>query len=223
VPTAIPLLHAAPDWKPDRSECLILYHGCTAVAKDGIEKSGIDLGRCAVDTDFGRGFYTTTLERQARLWAWDQYYRWRARNPRGTGNQPVVLRFRVRRYTRNPRRGRRDDGLDRLRALAFVRGDYDAEDYWSLVQWCRQSTPADPAAGTPEVVHDHRRPKAGWYELVSGPVAAFWRQRVAMAGADQYSFHQGGVTLLDALVKAGKGKGPGGQGDPDYYRWDVVT
>ena len=188
-PATVPVLNAAPNWKPDRSDFLILWHGCTALAKNNIERSGIDLTKCAVDTDFGRGFYTTTLERQARLRAWDQYYRWLARNPKAAGNQPVVLRFRVRRYTRNPRRSRRDDGLDKLQSLSFVRGDYDAEDYWSLVQHCRRSTPA--------TVHDHKLPRVGWYELVCGPVAAFWRQRVAMAGADQFSFHRGGTDLLE--------------------------
>ena len=63
---SVPLLHAAPPWKPDLSEYVILWHGCTVVAKNHIEAHGIDLARCAVDTDFGRGFYTTTLQRQAR-------------------------------------------------------------------------------------------------------------------------------------------------------------
>ncbi|HET6575400.1 MAG TPA: hypothetical protein VFG68_17485 [Fimbriiglobus sp.] len=222
-PKRPPLLNAAPDWKPDLSESVILWHGCTMVAKNSIEASGIDLTRCAVDTDFGRGFYTTTLKRQARLWAWDQFYQWQAAHPSGTGNQPVVLQFRVRRYTRTPWGSELDDGLDKLASLGFVRGDYDSEDYWSLVQHCRQSTPADPATGTPEVVHDHKRPTAGWYEMVCGPVAAFWRQRVTMTGADQFSFHTGGTDLLDALVRAGKGKGRGGQGDSKYYRWSVVV
>jgi hypothetical protein len=132
----VPLLHPAPAWRSDRSEYVILWHGCTAVAKNNIEANGIDLNYCAVDTDFGRGFYTTTLERQARLWAWDQFYRWRASNPKGTGNQPVVLRFRVRRCSVSPRKSALDDGLDRLPSLDFVRGDYDSEDYWSLVQHC---------------------------------------------------------------------------------------
>lgn len=222
-PKPVPVLNAAPDWKPDLSEYVILWHGCTAYAKNQIEAHGIDLTRCAVDTDFGRGFYTTTLERQARLWAWDQFYRWQAKNPLATGNQPVVLRFRVRRYSVSPRTSARDDGLDKLLSLQFVRGDYDSEEYWSLVQHCRRSVPADPVAGTPEVVHDHKRPTRGWYQLVCGPVAAFWRQRVAMTGADQFSFHDDGTAVLQALIDRGKGKGSGGQGDPDYYRWSVVT
>lgn len=44
-----------------------------------------------------------------------------------------------------------------------------------------------------------------------------------MAGTDQYSFHEGGTYLLDALIRAGKGKGSDGRGDPDSYRWDEVA
>ena len=208
-----PLLEPAPDWTPERSEYVILWHGCTLLAKDAIEANGIDLTRCAVNTDFGRGFYITTLEQQARFWAWEQARKSRRRHRAGT-NPPVVLRFRVRRYTRIFRLSPLDDGLDQLASLHLVRGDYDADDFWSLVQHCRQSTRAR--------VNDHRRPPTGWYQLVTGPVSAFWKQRVLMAGSDQFSFHEGGTYLLDALIAAGKGKGPDGTGDPDYYQWFTV-
>ncbi|MBX9582936.1 MAG: DUF3990 domain-containing protein [Gemmataceae bacterium] len=211
----VPLLNPAPPWEGERSEFVLLYHGCTLAAKDSIEARGIDLSRCAPDTDFGRGFYTTTLERQARNWAWDQYTRWARHNPGRTENRPVVLRFRVRRYTRRPRRSPQDDGLDGLSTLAFVRGGFADEDYWSLVQHCRQSTPED--------VRDQGRRPIGWYDLVCGPVAAFWQQRVAMADYDQFSFHARGVGLLERLIRAGKGRGLDGQGDPDTYRWEFVT
>jgi Protein of unknown function (DUF3990) len=215
------LLNPAPDWLGERTEFLTLWHGCTLLAKDDIEAHGIDLARCAPNTDFGRGFYTTTLERQAREWAWDQH-RASLRGRRGRrGNPPVVLRFRVRRYTRTPRRSALDDGLDGLASLHFVRGEFEAEEFWSFVQHCRQSQPA--CRGGAEVVHDHRRPPKGWYQLVTGPVAAFWKQRMLMAGSDQWSFHEGGTYLLDALVAAGKGKGPDGTGDPDFYQWSVVS
>jgi Protein of unknown function (DUF3990) len=210
----IPILTKAPNWTAPLSDYVILWHGCTVVNKNDIEKAGIKLQSCAVDTDFGRGFYTTTLERQARYWAWDRFYDWQARNPKKTGNQPVVLRFRVRRYSVKPRRSALEDGLDKLLSLQFVRGDYHNEDYWSLVQHCRTSTKA--------VVHDHNRPPNGWYQMVAGPVAAFWKQRVAMDDADQVSFHKGGIYLLQALLDEGKGKGPAGRGDPDYYQWSVV-
>lgn len=208
-----PILNPAPTWQPPRSEYVILWHGCTAFDKNSIEKTGIDPTHGNVATDFGRGFYTTTLERQSRQWAWDRFYAWQKRNPGMTGNQPVVLRFRVRRYTRVKRKTALDDGLDKLATLAFVLADYGYEDYWSLVQHCRQSTPA--------VVNDHKRPLTGWYDLVSGPVAAFWRQRVAMDDADQFSFHtKHAAALLTALVKAGLKAGPAG--DLGYYSWNPV-
>lgn len=214
-----PILDPAPAWQPDVSDYVILWHGCTADDKNKIEAKGIDPTIGRVNVDFGRGFYTTSLERQARQWAWDRYYDWQSKNPGKTGNQPVVLRFRVRRYGVQPRTSDLDDGLDKLLSLQFVLGDYGAEDYWSLVQHCRQSVPADPSKGIIEVVHHHERPQTDWYQMVSGPVAAFWQQRVAMDDADQFSFHADGVNLLNALMTQGKGKGASGNGDPDYYQW----
>jgi Protein of unknown function (DUF3990) len=210
----MPILNPAPPWQPDRSEYVILWHGCTAFDKSAIEKNGIDVTHCAPDTDFGRGFYTSTLERQARQWAWGRFYKWQWHNPTATGNQPVVLRFRVRRYTLQPLKGPLDEGLDELASLAFVLADYHYEDYWSLVQHCRQSTAT--------VLNDHRRLPGGWYDLVSGPVAAFWEQRVAMNDADQFSFHtQKAVGLLNALIQEGLKSGPNGH--PDSYTWNPVT
>ena len=107
-------------------------------------------------------------------------------------------------YAALPRIGPLDDGLDRLHSLHFVRGDPDAVDFWSFVQHCRKSVSANPRAGTPEEVHDHHRPPTGWYQMVSGPVAAFWEQKALIAGSDQFSFHEGGTYLLDALIAAGK-------------------
>jgi hypothetical protein len=77
--------------------------------------------------------------------------------------------------------------------------------------------------GAVEVVNNHRYPGTGWYQLVSSPVTAFWQQKALMAGSDQFSFHEGGTYLLDALIAAGKGQGPDGTGDPDFYQWFVVA
>lgn len=208
------ILNPAPPWQPAGSEYVLLWHGCTASDKSNIEK-GISLTACAVDTDFGRGFYTTTLERQARQWAWKRFYDWQKAHPRATGNQPVVLRFRVRRFAATKKKiVAFERGLDELLSLAFVIGDYVYEDFWSLVQHCRQSTPA--------LVNDHRHGRGGWYDLVSGPVAAFWDQRVAMDDADQFSFHtSSGIDILNALIREGLKSGPGG--NVDYYSWSPVT
>jgi hypothetical protein len=209
------ILNPAPLWGPPRSDHVVLWHGCTAFDKDVIEKNGIDLKYCAADTDFGRGFYTTTLERQSRQWAWNRFFRWQKDNPRVKGNYPVVLRFRVRRYSASNISSDLDRGLADLESLAFVIGDYNNDDFWSLVQHCRRSTPAN--------IHDHKKAPSGWYELVSGPVAAFWDQRVAMDDADQLSLHmKRSIDILNALINQGKGKGTYGTGDADYYEWRRV-
>ncbi len=195
--------YRAPAWKPDRSEFITLWHGTLSIYRQGIE-GGIDLSRCAVDTDFGQGFYTTTTERQARLWAWDRYNRWRYNPLNATGARPVVLRFRVRRYSTVAGAVGKDQGLDSLDMLDFVRGGFDNEDFWSLVQHCRFSTPAGPNGQPPAVIRNHRRVPGKWYDVVAGPVSAFWDQRVAMADSDQYSFHtDDAIAVLDGLIAGG--------------------
>src|SRR4051794_31869345 len=115
------LLNAAPPWDLPRSRYVILWHGCTTADKNEVEARGVDVTAGRPDVDFGRGFYTTTIDRQARHWAWIRYYDPRFR--RSTAVQPVVLRFRVARHR-----------LARLASLSFVLGGYENEDYWSLVQ-----------------------------------------------------------------------------------------
>ena len=207
----MPILDPAPAWESELSEFIFLFHGCTLFDKNDIERAGINLTRSRPDRDFGRGFYTTTLERQARHWAWDRYYEWRrsTANMNRPGNLPVVLRFRLRRYTRHQRRTLRDEGLDKFLSLHFVRGDYDCVEYWSFVQHCR--------ASSTEIVYDHRRGASAWYDLVSGPVTAFWQERALMAGSDQFSFHtKKGTKLLNALVASGK------RGNREDYQWASV-
>ena len=110
--------------------------------------------------DFGRGFYTTTLEHQARSWAWRVAERY--------GGRPAVVFADVER-----------DALAKLESLAFVRGDFYAEDFWSFVVHCR------------DVGSDHARDSGEKrnYDLDIGPVAAAWKQRGLMADHDQISFH----------------------------------
>ncbi len=182
---------------------MALWHGCTVEDKDNLEAAGIDLTQCRVDSDFGRGFYTTTVRRQAEHWAWDRA-RWKIANRR-RGTRPVVLRFLVPRVR-----------LGKLLSLQFVLGDFHNEDFWSLVQHCRRSVPA--ARGRSEVVHDHRCPELGWYDVVVGPVSAFWEQRVAMTDADQVSFHTPkAVRILNGLMTGRKGR------RGDGYGWEVVS
>ncbi len=184
----MPILYPPPAWTT-LSDSVILWHGCTGNDYAQINNHGrIDPTTGRPDSDFGRGFYATTRERQARQWAWKRYYDLPL-DQQGGGNQPITLRFRV------PR-----DKLSQLESLCFVLGDFASEDYWALVHHCRQSTPA--------AIRHHHHPdptRKGWYDIVIGPVAAFWRQRVAMADADQISFHTDrAVDLLNDLMKTGK-------------------
>jgi hypothetical protein len=192
------ILDPPPLWVPHRSRHLILWHGCTTSDKDKIEAAGVDPMAGRPNTDFGRGFYTTTIEQQARQWAWTRYYNPKFR--RSAKIQPAVLRFKVDRHK-----------LAKLKWLSFVGGDYDNDDFWSLVHHCRTSTP--------EELHDHGGPVAEeghrWYDVVSGPVAAFWEQRSAMHDADQISFHtRKAAQLLTDLIRSG---------DLERYCWQTVV
>jgi len=200
------ILNPAPPWSLERSASVILWHGCLELDRADIEANGIDPTRGRVDTDFGRGFYTTTVERQARQWAWQRFFLWRANAANANHQtQPVVLRFRVPRYGQKGR----IRGLDRLFSLHFILGRNENEDYWSFVQHCRQSTPL--------AIRNHGRPPAGWYDLVTGPVSAFWQQRVAMQDADQVSFHtSAGAAILNKLIKNSR------NGEADDYSWARV-
>lgn len=189
----IPIHAPAPQWVRPRSRYIRLYHGCTSHDLNNILQFGIDLSRCRVDTDFGRGFYTTSVLYQARHWAWARFY-----DPmvaRVRPNQPVVLKFVLNRYD-----------LAGLYFISFVRGSPFNRSFWSLVQHCRLS-PAYPAKP-----HDHRGPilqpdGTRWYDIACGPVAAFWRQRYAMQDADQFSFHTAGaIRLLQRLIDSGNTK-----------------
>lgn len=199
----MPILHPAPPWILPRNRYIDLWHGCTTEDKNEIEHLGVDPLKGRPNTDFRRGFYTTTLERQARHWAWARYY-----DPifaRKTAVQPVVLCFTLDRHE-----------LAKLETLCFLLGDYAYEDFWSLVQHCRQSTPlTDPP---PRTIYDHLGPvseSGEWYDIVCGPVAAFWDQRSAMNDADQISFHtRKAAKLLTDLINSG---------NPAQYKWKVVT
>lgn len=141
---------------------LRLYHGTTEVHAGTILRSGVQVGRGRSERDFGPGFYTTTLREQADHWAWQ-------RSADEAGGRPAVLEITLDR-----------NALGRMETLAFVRGEREAADFWSLVAHCR-------SGGTD---HGRHGPEA-CYDVVIGPVAAFWQQRVSMLGADQISFHTG--------------------------------
>jgi hypothetical protein len=151
------MLYPPPLW---RNRAIRLYHGTTLEDAEVILAEGVAVERGAVRRDFGRGFYTTTLQRQARNWAVD------VTKERGS-SAAAVVRIDVAR-----------ESLAMLETLAFVRGDFQASDYWSFVVHCR-SGDADHGL----------RSAQGMYDVVIGPVAAYWKQRATMDDSDQFSFH----------------------------------
>ena len=159
---------------PWTNQDVALYHGTTLkVANDIVNRrASINPALGSHLTDFGQGFYTTTLLRQARTWAWDRAQR--------AGVTAAVIAFCV---------GR--DALAPLETLTFVRGDFGADDFWSFVFHCR--------AGTPDHGRGHATPR---YDLVVGPVAAFWQQRLLLQDCDQISFHTlAAARILNAATK----------------------
>jgi hypothetical protein len=145
------------------NQAIVLYHGTLDLHVASIRTAvTVLLGRS--HTDFGQGFYTTTVENQARLWAWQLALRKGTIHP---GCRAAVVRFDV------PR-----DDLAGLDAVWFVRGLPDATDFWSLVSHCRTGGATHGRAAAP-----------GWYDVAIGPVAASWRRRIAFPDMDQISFH----------------------------------
>ena len=153
---SVALHNAPPVWS---NQDLVVYHGTLYSHAQTIQRQGVNPALERARTDFGCGFYTTTSLRQAKSWAW------LLAAQSGSAAGVVTLTC--------PR-----EKLATLETLAFVRGDYDAEDFWSFVFHCRQGKP-----------YHGRAVGSGWYDVVSGPVAAFWAQRSAMVDSDQFSFH----------------------------------
>jgi hypothetical protein len=152
-----PIVFPPPPWL---NQDIIVYHGTVDKFAGAIVSGPILVGLGKPCTDFGPGFYTTTLKRQAQMWA----AQISATRP---GTSPAVIEITILRAS-----------LASLESIAFVRGDFDADDYWSLIHHCRKGA------------LDHGRPSiAPYYDIVYGPVAAFWNQRMIVSDADQISFH----------------------------------
>jgi hypothetical protein len=134
-----PIVAPPPLWS---NQNIVLYHGTL--------------------TDFGPGFYATTVLRQARSWAAQ------IAATKGGGGVPAVIKITISR-----------DALALLQTLVFARGDFHAKDYWSFVHYCRKGA----------LDHNRSHPHVSYYDVVYGPVAAFWNQRMMIADADQISFH----------------------------------
>ncbi len=149
-----------------------MFHGTTDVFAERIVSGGVRVALGQPNRDFGRGFYTTTAEHQAHVWAARVATLW-------PDASPAVVRLSV------PR-----EALAELRTLAFVRGDFHADEYWSFVHHCRKGAPD----------HGYR---LAHYDVVFGPVAAYWYQKMLMADCDQVSFH---TLAAESLLNASSRK-----------------
>jgi hypothetical protein len=150
-------LPGIPAWQ---DQDVVLYHGTTGVHVQDVLQA-VDETRGNPYKDFGRGFYTTTRDDKALDWA--------IKKAQVAGGHPAVIQFTVKR-----------DHLADLQSLFFVRGDQNAADFWSFVQYCR----------TVGVGAGHNRLYvAGWYDLVVGPITGAWKHQTIIPDADQISFH----------------------------------
>jgi len=100
---------------------IIVYHGTLDVHAAALTSGKVSVPADRGDTDFGRGFYTTTCLRQAESWAKRASYQ-------NSGTRPAVLQFTI---------SRSREALPPLHTLAFVRGHDSADDLWSLIHHCR--------------------------------------------------------------------------------------
>jgi hypothetical protein len=112
-----PIVFPPPTWS---NQDIVVYHGTVDTFAAAIVSGPINVGIGKPNTDFGPGFYTTTLKRQAQMWA----AQISATRP---STNPAVIEITVNRSS-----------LAGLDALAFVRGDFGADDYWSLIHHCRK-------------------------------------------------------------------------------------
>lgn len=126
-------LPVLPKWA-EIKDCISLWHGTSTLALDSILK-GVDPSFGERRRDFGRGFYTTTYEVQAREWAAKITRKEQLRRRDSTIEGAAIL-FRVPLIKLAP-----------LHTLAFVRPDHDNQLFWGFVCHCRgcpEGKPPDP-------------------------------------------------------------------------------
>lgn len=155
---------------------MVLYHGTTAAAAREIVAGEIALHHSRRGVDFGPGFYTTTIERQA--------HRWAARRAGLSGRRAAVVEMLLSR-----------EEIASLQFMAFVDKDARAEQFWAFVQYCRSGA-TDHGRDLPGTS------MRGYYDVVFGPVAAKWNRSMAIVRADQVSFHtEEAVRLLNTKAR----------------------
>lgn len=169
---------------------LVVFHGCDLTAANAIatrqpkRPNSIDLAKCALLTDFGCGFYTTTSRKQAENWANQRCRRLRRRRSRPAGSvTAAVLTFTVERHK-----------LAQLQDLVFVL-EGSSSDFWDLIRHCR--------AGSGH----NRSPNSTPYDAVFGPVT-LWPQTLVAKDCDQISFHDDHATALLGFPSVDFAKNP---------------
>lgn len=180
---------------PNRERFVWLWHGTAEPRVRNIQR-GIDLRYCQRKTDFGRGFYTTTYQNQAREWATQTTLTARLLQ-RDRSIRAAIIGFCV------PL-----DDLPPLHCLPFVRPEPSNELFWSFVRHCRGFPTSDANnpnhyPDPPECTHLYPHPAGGsCYDMVCGPVARKWGRRPQVfLSYDQYSFHTpASVAMLNALL-----------------------
>jgi hypothetical protein len=145
-----------------QNQDLILYHGTRFHYAEEIIRAGIKLSVCSPLTDFGRGFYTTTLLPQAMKWS----AQLSERNNETVGG---ILEYRVKR-----------EDLAQLDILwfTFTTTSEEFSNFWSFVFHCRDGNEWHKQNGT-----------MLYYDVVVGPVADKWKDKFLIEDADQVSFH----------------------------------
>jgi len=156
---------------------LILYHGTSDSSARNILSSGIDPTYFLPRTDFGLGFYTTTLRSQAEQWAGKQVNK--VATVKGLTVRGALLEYQVPRHS-----------LMALNLLAFVRPEDTHHDFWDLILHCRGGRP-NHLLTAPGAI-------GNCYDAVFGPVAKDWRRKPfrCFPSLDQVSFHTSRALLL---------------------------
>jgi Protein of unknown function (DUF3990) len=154
-----------------RNPPAVVFHGTDTAAltqfdvRAGSQLAGfeVSLAQCRPDSDFGRGFYVTTNEQQAREWANTRVRQSKSSVRPLRGVRAVVLVFKL------------DlTNLARLDALCFVR---PTDHYFAFVDECRLK----------QNLHN-RKGSSKAYDIVYGPVR-MWPQRLVIQDGDQWGFH----------------------------------
>jgi hypothetical protein len=149
---------------------LSLFHGTDSAGARSIQRRGVQAVPTSISLDFGPGFYTTTIRRQAESWAN------RRVQVRGGTPPAAVLEWQVRSSVL----------AQRLEILPFVIGNAH---FWDLVVHCR--------GGGTDHLHVSN---GNFFGHVAGPLARDWRKRLVHRDSDQYTFHgPAGFSFLNGI------------------------